>query len=98
MWTTYQLRPNKYLTKSAQSLYYTILAHFNTLVRTHLVLLLYNSDVMLHIEVTRPLLCIHVDDISTPTSGMSSVVRLTLRYSVTAKSKKCLIRTHLVLA
>ena len=43
MWTTYQLRPNKYLTKSAQSLYYSILAHFNALVRTHLELVLCNS-------------------------------------------------------
>ena len=86
MWTTYQLRPNKYLTKSAQSLYYSILAHFNALVRTHLVLVLCNSHLIWQLEVTRPLLCIHVDDISTPTSGMSSVVRMTPRYSVTAKS------------
>ena len=87
MWTTYQLRRNKFLTKSAQSLYYSILANFDALVRTHLELVLCNSYVIIQIEVTRPLLCIHVDDISTPTSGMSSVVRLTLRYSVTAKSK-----------
>ena len=87
MWTTYQLRRNKFPTKSAQSLYYSILANFDALVRTHLELVLCNSYVIIQIEVTRPLLCIHVDDISTPTSGMSSVVRLTLRYSVTAKSK-----------
>ncbi len=53
MWTTYQLRLSKYLTKSVQSLYYSILAHLNALVRTHLVLLLCNSHVILQIEVNK---------------------------------------------
>ena len=86
MWTTYQLRPNKYLTKSAQSLYYSILVQFNALVRTHLELVLCNSYVILQIEVNRPLLYINVDDISTPTSGMLSSARMTLRYSFAANS------------
>ncbi len=87
MWMTYQLRPTKYPTKSAQPLYHSILANFNALARTHLELVLCNSCVILQIEVYRPLLFIYVDDISTPTSGLSSGVRMTLRYSVTAKSK-----------
>ena len=87
MWTTHQLRPNKkYLTKSAQLLYYSILVHFNALVRTHLELVLCNSYVISEIEVNRPLLYIHVDDISNPTSGMPSLARMTLRYSFTANS------------
>ena len=86
MWTTYQLRLNKYLTKSAQSLCYSILVHFNALVRSHLQLVLCNSYVISRIEVNRPLLYNHVDVISTPTSGMSSLARMTLRYSFTANS------------
>ena len=86
MWTTYQLRPNKYLTKTAQSQYYSILVHFSALVRTHLELVSCNSFVILQIEVYRPLIYIHVDDISTPNWGMPSLARMTLRYSFTANS------------
>ena len=87
MWTTYQLRPNKFPAKSAQPLYYSILANFDALVRAHLELVLCNSYVSIQIEVNRPPLCIYADDISTPTSGMSSVLHMTLRYLVTAISK-----------
>ena len=86
MWTTYQLQQKGYATNSAQSQYYSILTKSDTLFWTHLVFVLCNSYVLTQTEVYRSLLYIYWDNISTLTSGMSFVVRIPLRYTVTNKS------------
>ena len=86
MWTTYQLQQKGYATNSAQQQKYSILTKSNTQFWTHLVLVLCNSYVLTQTEVYGSLLYIYWDNISTPTSIMSFVVRIPLRYSVANKS------------
>ena len=86
MWTIYHLQQRRYRTNSAQSQKYSILTKSDTLFWTHLVFVLCNSYVLTQTEVYRSLLYIYWDNISTPTSVLSFVVRIPLRYSVSNKS------------
>ena len=93
MWTTYQLRPNKYLTKSAQSLYYTILAHFNTLVSASIVQFTHDFTDWSHQTSSLHPCGRHIN------SNLGYVICSS--YDTTLLShgqmNNCLIRTHLVL-
>ena len=84
MWTTYQFWYRFSLRYSTQQQKYSILARSVTLIWTQLVFLLCNSYVLKQTEVYRSLMYIYWDNISTPISVMSFVVRISLRYSVIA--------------
>ena len=87
MWAIYQLQQERYQTNSIQQQKYSILAKSNTLFWTHLVFVLCNLYGLKQTEVYRSLLYIYWDNISTPTSVMSFVVRISQRYVVSNKSR-----------
>ncbi len=69
MWTTFQLQPLVCVISSSYDT--TLLSHGyinNCLIRTHSVLVLCDISVIQEDLIIRPVLCIHVDNISTPTS------------------------------
>ncbi len=86
MWTTYQLRPNNILQRP----------HNHNTTQFWFILVpssghIYSLYCSIHswfykLKSADRFYYIHVDDISTPTSGMLSLARMTLRYSFTADS------------
>ncbi len=65
------------------SSYITMLFYFvkpNALVKTHILTVLCDIFVLVNVLVIKPLLCMHMDNISTLTSDMTSVVHAATYY------------------